>query len=577
MAIEDDLGPENYLSTFDYTSEGVFQIDNNGRLVSANLAMARLFGYSTPAELIESTPEMIHLFADPVRYEEMIRLLEEHDSLPDFEALIKHREGTPRWVSLKIHSIHTEGAKIEFRKGTMKDVTKRRKAEEALAESEERYRTVIEHSNDGIAILHEGRHLYVNPKFVEMFGYDKPEQILDKPVTFNIHPEDAERVKTINAKRIKGEEVPAFYEFRGIRQDGKTVYVEVSAAAATYRDLPVILAFLRDITDRKLSEEAFLQSHRQMEQLSRAKTKAVHHLSHELKTPLSIIQGNLRLLHKKAGNTEVTNGLTHVFSVLEKHLSRLFRIQREADEIVRTLKELEKIGLREEITRLINSLHDLGDVPKEVEDAMHVVRDWAEAYTIGRGTVENIDLCSMLSSAVDRIRTMVSSRNLVIRSQLGSNIELPISAKVVTSVINGLLKNAVENTPDGGVVTVSLDERENQIVMHVTDTGCGISEEDQAHIFDGLFPARDTDAYMSKDPFDFGAGGKGLDLLRMKVFGELHNFSISLDSQRCRFLSSDPESECPGDVALCSQCTTTNDCYSSGGTIVSVTFNKPVG
>jgi signal transduction histidine kinase len=272
----------------------------------------------------------------------------------------------------------------------------------------------------------------------------------------------------------------------------------------------------------------------------------------------------------------MTDDLFHVFDVLEKHLSRLFRIQKEADEIVRTLKELEKIGLREEITRLINSLHDIGDIPKEVEDAVHTVREWAEAYSIERGAVENIDLSIMLSHAADQARIMASSRNVAIHCEIGVKLELPINGKVLTSVINGLLRNAIENTPDGGVVTVSLDEGENQTTIHVADTGCGISEEDQAHIFDGLFPARKTDAYMSKDPFVFGAGGKGLDLLRMKVYGELYEFNISMDSQRCRFLSADPESECPGDVALCSYCTTTSDCYTSGGTIVTVTLNKTI-
>jgi diguanylate cyclase (GGDEF)-like protein/PAS domain S-box-containing protein len=130
------------------------------------------------------------------------------------------------------------------------------KIEETLRESEERYRTAIEQSNDGIALVKGDRHVYVNQKMVEIFGYDRPEEIIGQPVSMVIHPDDQERVVDINLRRQKGEAVPQKYEFKGQLKNGEPIYIEVSATKTTYQGEPVSLAYLRDISDRKQAEEA---------------------------------------------------------------------------------------------------------------------------------------------------------------------------------------------------------------------------------------------------------------------------------------------------------------------------------
>lgn len=132
-----------------------------------------------------------------------------------------------------------------------------REAEETLKESEERYRTAIEHSNDGVAIVKGEEHVYVNPKFVEMFGYNAPEEIVGRATFTSVHPDDREKVMEINRRRQKGEPVPSRYEFKGIRKDGSMLDVEVSATKISYQGAPCSLAYLRDITERKRAEELF--------------------------------------------------------------------------------------------------------------------------------------------------------------------------------------------------------------------------------------------------------------------------------------------------------------------------------
>ncbi|RPH82834.1 MAG: PAS domain S-box protein, partial [Desulfobacteraceae bacterium] len=141
-----------------------------------------------------------------------------------------------------------------------RDITERKKAESGLRESEERYRKVVELSNDGIALVQGDRHIFVNRKMAEIFGYPAPEEIIGQPVSLLVHPADRERVGEISRRRQRGEPVPSSYEFKGICRDGQVIQVDVSATRMAYQGAEVSLAFLRDITERKRSEEALKES-----------------------------------------------------------------------------------------------------------------------------------------------------------------------------------------------------------------------------------------------------------------------------------------------------------------------------
>jgi two-component system, cell cycle sensor histidine kinase and response regulator CckA len=143
---------------------------------------------------------------------------------------------------------------------TAVDVTDRRRVERNLLESEERYRTLIEHSNDAITIVGKGIHIYVNQKFLEMFGYDEPEEVVGKPPSILTHPDDRQELKQYGIRREQGAQVPTRYERRGVRKDGTVIFFEVSVASTIYRGETVTLAILRDITERKRAEEAVQES-----------------------------------------------------------------------------------------------------------------------------------------------------------------------------------------------------------------------------------------------------------------------------------------------------------------------------
>jgi PAS domain S-box-containing protein len=566
---------QKYRDIFENATEGIFQIGRDGRFLSGNPALARLHDYDSPAAMTEMVKHVQDdLFVDPEDHSELIRLLKEHDRVQNFEVRMKRRDGSIHWISINVRTVRDEKGRVLFHEGTMRSIAKRREAEQALAESEERYRTVIENSNDGIAMSSKGTHIYVNPRFVEMFGYDSPDEIVNKPITVIIHPDDRERVTSIHLRRWKAQPVPPRYEFKGMRKDGSIIHVEVSATSTTYRNQPVLLVFLRDITERKRAEELLLQSHRELEQLNRAKTKAVNHVAHELKTPLAVIQGNIRLLQRKLHGSPLDEQLRVIIGTMERNLERLLHMQKETDKIFRTTRELEASELVDELDRIKERMSDLSEMDPDLVTCLDTLKQWAGSHAPG-STVpfQPLDIYPFILQAVEKAKQHAVHRNVDLRLDGVHDLYILMDPAILRDVIEGLIRNAVENTPDGGFVLVALEEKEDAVLVHVSDSGIGIREENQQYIFDGLFHAKETELYASKRPYDFGAGGKGLDLLRMKVYAERFGFDLSMKSRRCPHIPADTDL-CPGNIANCPHCGTSQNCFESGGTTFTVSFMK---
>ena len=149
------------------------------------------------------------------------------------------------------HSSELEG-KV---KALEAEIVKRKTAEAQLRESEERYRTAIEHSNDGVGLIKEGRLLFVNHKFAEIFGYDRPEDLVGQPADIVVHPEDRTVITDIYERSLKGDPTASRYDFKGLKKDGQALYIAVSATRISYMGEDMTLAFLRDVTMRRQAED----------------------------------------------------------------------------------------------------------------------------------------------------------------------------------------------------------------------------------------------------------------------------------------------------------------------------------
>ena len=176
------------------------------------------------------------------------------------------------------------------------DMAERKHGEEALRESEEKYRMLTESSFTGVFIHQDGKYVYVNDRFAEIHGY-KTEELIGMEYRTLMQPEEREALTEIAQKRLEGASVSPLYQVRRVRKDGTTVWCEMMATRIEYWGRPAIMGNIVDITKRKHAEEGLRESEkllyqeeRRVELLKFANDVALK-LMHELRNPLVSIGG----------------------------------------------------------------------------------------------------------------------------------------------------------------------------------------------------------------------------------------------------------------------------------------------
>jgi len=313
------------------------------------------------------------------------------------------------------------------------------------------------------------------------------------------------------------------------------------------------------------------QAYREVSSLNRAKDKVINHLSHELKTPISVLYGSFKILAKRLAELP-EESWKPTLERAQRNLRRILEIQHQTDDIMRErqYKTYDLLSLvldecADELEVLIAEEVGEGPVIGRIRETVE------EIFAPKEIKNETVSLDAYVKQRLEHLKPSFSHRQVEIRSRLEPSPPAYVPREVLQKVIDGLVRNAVENTPDQGKMEIIVQKRGIGSECVVRDYGVGITEEHQSRIFEGFFTTRETMDYSTKRPFDFMAGGRGADLLRMKIFSERYDFRIEMASSRCRFIPQTSDI-CPGRISACDFCTTDEDCYQSGGTTFSLYF-----
>jgi len=332
----------------------------------------------------------------------------------------------------------------------------------AATEELERYRTLIEGANVGVYLISDYKLVECNSALEKMLGWERGE-LVGRRITELIHPED--RGKVLN---LMHERKTCTHNVRLIHRRGDVVCAELMMMPTTHRGMPATQGTLVQLSrapdlDRVLEEEA------------ERRLKFVEVLSHEMRTPLTILLGYIRLLKEGARDATLSRQLDHMLKSAERLLDSLNNILR--------MVELEQTQ---------------PTLTKESTDIADIVRRVAE---------------SMSPDAIGK--------------QLSVQLELEPSVVVcdayrIESVVEELLSNAIKYTPQGGSVRVRTSTSNGSVHIEVEDTGSGIAPKDMERIFDKFYIAHDVNSH---------ARGLGIGLYLAKRIVELHGGRIWAESE----------------------------------------------
>jgi len=250
------LNQSELLALFDTLPNGILISDEKGKILNANRALTEILGYSLEEFCSKSIKDLIpkekHEFVD----KNIERVLKGETLHTEAVNICKNGERK----SLEI--IDTRILLSDRKYGLLiisSDITHWKDINSALKESEEKYRILVEKSNDGIVFVQEGKLIYGNPKIMEMIGITS-NQFIGQPIDKYLHFSEVEKINSNYKKRLASEGALEIYETLIQKVNGEIIPVEFNVNTAFYRGKKTTMVFVRDISERKNAEAVLVES-----------------------------------------------------------------------------------------------------------------------------------------------------------------------------------------------------------------------------------------------------------------------------------------------------------------------------
>ncbi|MFA5309624.1 MAG: PAS domain S-box protein [Dehalococcoidales bacterium] len=452
--------------------EGVFGMDNNFIITHWNEICERMFGIKVSDAI-----------GKPIG--EVLTLIEEYQGQNDKRINTLLDRGfnqeeqiyrTPRgdiWVDVHAQSINDKGQRNGWIT-LVSDISRRKQAEEDLKCSEEKYRELINTSNDGIISLDpQMKFTLWNRGAEKLFGYKEKEMlgqsalVIFPPATRkNVSREFAQFKQT-----GKSDFIHRVFESSVMKKDGTVVPVDISISTRNSDGENIITAIIRDITERKTAEE-------KLRKLDEMKTEFLSNVSHELRTPLQSISGFTKLIM----DGQVPDPTT----------------QQEFLQIVD--RETAHLG------NLINSLLDMSRLE-------------AGRFQIYR---KHVPVQGMFTESIKMFRSLAHEKNITLSEDIPPDLpEMDVDNERIRQVIINLLSNAIKFSDPGGSVAIKAEKRDGEVLVQVSDHGTGMNQKTINHLFERFYRAEGETV----------RGGTGLGLYISKQIVDAHSGRIWVESK----------------------------------------------
>jgi len=414
------------------TIDNIFELDLDGTIRYDSPASERIFGYK-PEEVTGRSAEFLFSDSELPKLYDSLAVIANGKNVERLETEMLRKDGSQILVEINASPILRE-ERIVGALGFLRDITERRRAESALRESEVRYRTLFDSTNDAIFIHDMGRKfLEVNRVLCELTGHSREELLQMMPTDIN-SPEYARLLPDrITQLRRVGH---AFFEAAFVRRDGTVAPIELSSRIIEYKGKPAVLAVARDITERK--------------QMERMKDQFVSTVSHELRTPLTSIRASLGLLASGVSGTLPEKG------------QRMLEIA---------------VTNTDRLVRLINDILD------------------SERLASGKTPMEKktCNAGQLVTQAADVMKPLTEKAGISLSVE-SQDAALWADPDRIAQALTNLVGNAIKFSPKGGRIWVTAERKENQMVFKVRDEGRGIPPDKLGLLFERFQQVDASDA-----------------------------------------------------------------------------------
>ncbi len=446
--------------------DGVLILDNQLRVLAVNAAFATYTGQAVPlmigTRLQDSLPQVLRWVPDLATRA---------------SATLEVREGNYQ-LEVRILPL-VDRQTIRGCALLLRDITAQARAQEALAESETRYRTLFDQAQDAI-LLEDSRLAIVdaNEAAVRLLGYSLSEL---RTMTSDVIQPQALRFETPDVKSGR-------FEIQAIRKDRELVDLEVTVAPIPDGERLLYMSILRDVTERKQTQaelkqraDEMAQLYEQVSRLEQYKTEIIRMAAHDLRQPISITMGYAEILLRD-GETLDAQQVERI-QAIQKAVAR-------ANQILKDILSLERI--EQQMTR---------------------------------STVERFNFHRLLGDMLAQYRDQVLEHGHQLRLEVDpdeARYEVIGHGSQVAEAVANLVENAIKYTPDSGTITVSLRNNGTHLIYEVSDTGYGIPPELQDQLFRPFSRARSPEVAHIE--------GTGLGLHLVKSIVERHQGTVFFQS-----------------------------------------------
>jgi PAS domain S-box-containing protein len=453
---------------FELSADLLLVLDSEGRILRANPSWGRIPGGSPAALEAQRFSSFVRL-EDLASVESQLRALKGTDARASFICRWQYPEGASSWLSWSVSASASDGTlycsarPLEVER--IKDITERKRTEQALLRSERSFRQLIESAPESICVHRHGKFVYVNPAMLAALRYEKESDLIGRSVMDVVHPDDLEKIRKRIQSILATGKPAAPMEYRSLRRDGTSYDSETVGLVIDFDGAPAVLVLGRDVTERKQMQAQLLQTDRMVVMGTLAAG-----VGHEINNPLTYVLNNLSL----AGEEVEQLCLECEHGTPELGGERGWRSR------LRELREM------------------LAEALTGAERVRTIVRDLKIFSRQGEEQRGPVDVREVLEGSIK-----MSFHELRSRARLVKHYESVPSVDGDPSrlgqVFLNLLVNAAQAIPEGNAlgseITVRVRrEGQDRVAVEVSDTGVGIRPEVVPRIFEPFFTTKPVGA-----------------------------------------------------------------------------------